>query len=256
MKQIKIVFETENNRLPANYDSFLLSFIKHAVEQRDKSLFDEWFDQGRNSSTLGKSYTFSCAFPSPKFKDDSIFLGENTFSFFLSTCDVVDLMRLYNAFVGFYRRRERYPAQDNAIWASWIGTSELPGITGSSALIKFDSSLLVRRHDRETNGDKFLSFQDEGFVETIRAAAEAALRRSGRKTPVDSFDFQPVNAKKTVVRYFNDMKVTGNIGTYAISGTPELLNFLLLSGVGSATGSGHGKFRVLNQRTQKGEYDA
>lgn len=247
MKQIKIVFETENNRLPANYNSLLLSFIKHAVEQSDKALFDEWFDKGRNSSTLGKSYTFSCAFPSPKFKDDSVFLGENAFSFFLSTCDVFDLMRLYNAFVGFYQRRERYPTQENAIWVSWIGTTELPEIRGDGALIKFDSSLLVRRHDRETNVDKFLSFQDEEFVEAIRATTEAALERSGCKTLVDSLDIRPINAKKTVVRYFNDMKVTGNIGTYAISGTPELLNFLLLSGVGSATGSGHGKFRVLNQ---------
>lgn len=247
MKQIKIVFETENDKLPSNYNSLMLSFIKHSVERSDSDLFDVWFNKSRNSSTLGKSYTFSCSFPNPRFERGGVRLGNNSFSFFLSTYDLVDLMKLYNAFVGCYQRHERFPMDGNSMEISWIGTTEIPAIVGNRALIKFDSSLLARRHDRETNRDKFLGFEDEGFIESLRASAEIAVRNAGVKTDVNLLELRPVNAKKTVVHYFRDMRVTGNIGTYEISGEPELLNFLLLSGVGSATGSGHGKFRVMNQ---------
>ena len=247
MKQIKIIFETENEILPSNYNSLALSFIKHSVELSDRTLFNEWFDKTRNSNLLGKSYTFSCSFPSPRFQGDIIRIGSNSFSFFLSTYDLVDLMKLYNAFIGCYQRHERFPMNSNSMTISWIGTTEISPIVGDRAMIKFDSSLLARWHDRETNRDKFLGFEDAGFIESVRASAEIAARNAGIKTDVNLLELRPIKAKKTVVHYFNNMRVTGNIGVYEISGPPELLNFLLLSGVGSATGSGHGKFRIMNQ---------
>ncbi|MBR0225927.1 MAG: hypothetical protein IJL92_07720 [Thermoguttaceae bacterium] len=245
MKQIRIDFETENDKLSLGYNSLMLSFIKHAVETYDNDLYSEWFDKTRNASELGKSYTFSCKFPAPRFTRDWIFLGGNSFSFFLSTYDYADLMNLYNAFLGVYARRESYPAHYNFLRIANLVTLEMPVIAGNRALIKFDSALLARRHDREKNTDDFLSYNSEGFVDSLRFSADAAVKLAGLSLPVDDLELIPIAPRKTVVHYFNGMRVTGNVGEYEIRGSTELLNFLLLCGLGSATGSGHGKFRVV-----------
>lgn len=256
MKQIKIIFETKNNRLPLNYNSLMLSFLKSAVEKSDPDLYEQWFDKSRNSSSLRKSYTFSCSFPAPVglggerlslFQTDGLQLGENSFSFFLSTSDLVDLMKLYNALLGEYKRGEFYPAKENAVRIARIFLSELPEIRSSSALIRFDSPVLARRHDKDANKDKFLKFHEGEFIDAIRDSTEKALEAAGldsRRMGVERLELVPVKARSTVVQYYG-FKVNGNIGVYEIRGATELLNFLLASGVGSATGSGHGKFRPV-----------
>lgn len=245
MKQIRVGFETSKNQLPLNYNSLMLSFIKHAVETYDPSLYDEWFAKTRNASELGKSYTFSCKFPSPRFTQDGIVIAENKFAFFLSTYDFDDLMNLYNAFLGVCNRREFYPVHYNYLSISNLDTVDVPVIAGNRALIKFDSALLARRHDREKNTDEFLDFNSEGFNEALKYSTEASLKLAGLALPVDDLELIPIAPRKTVVHYFSGMRVTGNVGEYEIRGSSELLNFLLLCGLGSATGSGHGKFRVV-----------
>ena len=139
-------------------------------------------------------------------------------------------MNLYNAFLGMESRREPYPTRYNTLWISNLATTDVPVIAGDRALIKFDSALLARRHNREKNTDEFLDYKDEGFVEALRCSTEAALKTAGVALPVDDFELKPVSPRKTVVHYLNGMRVTGNVGVYEISGSSALLNFLLLSG--------------------------
>lgn len=111
--------------------------------------------------------------------------------------------------------------------------------------IKFDSALLVRTHDREHNRDRFLAFDDMHFDESLTNIVALALERDQLKLSLDKFALHPINAKKTVISHFQDLKVTANMGIFQLEGNPSLLNYLLLAGLGSATGSGHGKFHVI-----------
>lgn len=242
MKQINIEFSAENTRLPLNYSSLMLSVIKNVVEASDPGLYNEWFDKTRN---LGKSYTFSVSLPRPSFRSDAIQLDEPRFALSLTTFDVGDLMNLYNAFVGAYQRRQTFLTSGNSFWIRGLSAQTLPPIGGSSALVKFESPLIARLHDRETNRDRFLDYTSPDFVAALRYSAERAVAAAGLSCPVDDFELVPVKPRKTVVHYFRNMRITANLGVFEAHGSPALLNFLRLSGVGAATGSGHGKFKVL-----------
>lgn len=39
--------------------------------------------------------------------------------------------------------------------------------------------------------------------------------------------------------------IDANIGIYKVTGTPELLNFLYMAGLGCRRSEGHGKFEIV-----------
>lgn len=243
MKQLKIDFTTAGEILPSNYNSLLLSFIKAAVEKYAPQIFDEWFNKERNASTLQKSYTFSCFIPGARFEQNTLIAPDNFFSLWLSTYLLSDLMTLYNAFLGTLHLP--YPAENNTITPQSLQLPLVPEIRSNRVVVKFDSALLVRSHDRQANRDRFLAFNDALFEETIRQSAASALERGRLDLRLDGFTIHPVKPRKTVISFFREMKVTANTGLFELQGDPALLNFLLLAGLGSATGSGHGKFHVI-----------
>lgn len=242
MKQLRIDFLTENDNLPANYSSLILSYIKAAVENFDPEIYRQWFDKSRDPRLLRKSYTFSCYIRGARFEQGRLILPEKSFSLYLSTFKLDDLMTLYNAFYGMLR--QKYPAERNSITAVSLDTPFVSEIKSNRALVKLESALLVRAHDRERNRDRFLAFSDDRFLDCLRESVALALERDRLDLSLDGFDFRPVQPRKTVIAHFQ-MRVTANTGVYQLTGNPPLLNYLLLSGIGSATGSGHGKFRVL-----------
>ncbi|MDD3586743.1 MAG: CRISPR-associated endoribonuclease Cas6 [Thermoguttaceae bacterium] len=242
MKELKIDFKTEGEKLPSNYHSLILSFMKASVEKFDPEVYREWFDKTQDPRTLRKSYTFSCYIRNARFEGGFVILPEKCFSLNLSTFDLRDLMVLYNAFYGTLH--QTYPADGNCITSENLRTLYVPEIKSSSVIVKLDSALLVRSHDRELNRDRFLAFSDAQFPACLHNTVALALERDHLNLSLDGFAFRPVKPRKTVVDHFR-MKVTANTGTYQLEGDPALLNYLLLSGLGSATGSGHGKFRVI-----------
>lgn len=233
---------TEGEKLPSNYHSLILSFIKASVEKFDPKVYREWFDKTQDPRTLRKSYTFSCYIRNARFEGGYVILPEKCFSLNLSTFNIHDLMVLYNAFYGTLH--QTYPAEGNSITSDSLRTLYIPEIKSNRVLVKLDSALLVRSHDRELNRDRFLAFSDQQFFPCLLDTVTLALERDHQNISLDGFSFQPVKPRKTVVDHYR-MKVTANTGTYQLEGDPALLNYLLLSGLGSATGSGHGKFRVI-----------
>ena len=242
MKQLRIDFLTENDSLPANYSSLILSYIKASVEKFDPEIYRQWFDKSRDPRLLRKSYTFSCYIRGARFEQGRLILPEKSFSLYLSTFKLDDLMTLYNAFYGTLR--QKFPAERNSITAVSLDTPSVPEIKSNCVLVKLDSALLVREHNHGLNRDRFLAFSDDRFFDCLRENVALALERGRLNLSLDGFDFRPVHPRKTVVAHYQ-MKVTANTGVYQLTGNPPLLNYLLLSGIGSATGSGHGKFHVL-----------
>lgn len=239
MKQIELCFEIEKNFLPAQYNSLILSFIKSCTQKNIPEEYPEWFGDGE---TTRKSYTFSCFFPNPKFEKECILLGENYFRVFFSTCEMRDLLLFYNAFLASHGKT--YPMSGNRMVLREIYMNNLPKIQSSPIVIKFDSALLVRFHDRDANRDEYLAFSDARFGAVLKENLAYTLQRSGYDFPLDDFEIMPVKAGKTVVSHFG-MRVNANTGIFLLNGSPQLLEHLFLSGLGSAANSGHGKFRVI-----------
>ena len=177
-----------------------------------------------------------------RFEGGYVILPEKGFSLNLSTFNLEDLMVLYNSFYGTLH--QTYPAEGNHITSFSLQTLPVPEIRSNSVIVKLDSALLVRSHDRKLNRDRFLAFSDDLFFNCLQDTVALALERDQLNFSLDGFAFRPIKPRKTVVDHYH-MKVTANTGTYQLEGNPALLNYLLLSGLGSATGSGHGKFRVI-----------
>ena len=66
----------------------------------------------------------------------------------------------------------------------------------------------------------------------------------GDKSLLDGFSIKPIEAKKTVIRHYNQM-IEASLGCFEISGDNMLLNYLYSCGVGSRTSAGFGMFEVL-----------
>ena len=54
MKELKIEFRTEEEKLPSNYHSLILSFIKASVEKFDPKVYREWFDKTKDPRNTPK----------------------------------------------------------------------------------------------------------------------------------------------------------------------------------------------------------
>lgn len=163
MKQIELCFEVEKNFIPIQYHSLMLSFIKGSVQGYSPELFSEWFGPG---GTVRKSYTFSCFFPSAKFEKERILLGENYFKMFFSTHDLRDLLLFYNVFL--QRVNGSFPMAANTFTLRSLYTPSVAEIQKSQVMVKFDSPLLVRFHDKEANRDTFLAYFDERFADVLK----------------------------------------------------------------------------------------
>lgn len=239
MRQLTLKFKTNEKTLSTDYTRGILSYIKHAISEYSEELFEEWFKKG---ITVRKQYTFSCYFPGQRYLGDRMSISENNFSINLSVYDVDSFVKLYNALL--MQRKQTFNMLGTEITLEDIRVQTLPRIECSTVLVKFDSPLIVRKHDKETNKEKYLGYEEEGFYETLNDNIEASAKAYGISS--EGFKFEPVQARKVVIRHFR-MKVNANIGIYRISGTPELLNYLFAAGIGSATNSGHGKFRIIRR---------
>lgn len=236
MQQMILKIALEHNSITADYNRAVLSYIKSAVQAYNNDIFESWFGKGK---TKRKSYTFSVLFPQPKFEKGRIKLHEARCTIYLSAYDLVEYITLYNALLA--KRNVWYPVGDNKLLLLDLVTAKIPFISSTSMLVKADSPILARKHSPD-NQDKYLTFEDEEFSKAILETIQCAT--DGLDIPTAGFFIEPVQPKKTVIYHYG-MCINANIGIFKIGGSPELLNYLLLAGIGTAANSGHGKIHAL-----------
>lgn len=236
MQQILMTMRAEDNQITADYNSLILSFIKAALHSYDREIYEDWY--GKNT-VKRKMYTYSVSMSHPKFENGHIELADTLFKVYISTYDMGEYIILYNAVNAM--RKKKYSYKDNIVQLEDVSAMNVPLISSDSVIVRADSSIIARKHT-DDNKDVFLSYSDENFSQTILNTIEMAVKDKPIRTT--GFKIEPVDAKKTVIYHYG-MRINANIGTYRLTGTPELLNFLILSGIGSATNSGHGKIRPL-----------
>lgn len=236
MQQILLTMIAENEQIPIEYNSAILSYIKSAIQSYSSEIYEQWY--GKNS-VKRKTYTYSVSFSRPQFSENFITVEDTKFKLYLSCYDLGEFITLYNAFLK--KRGELYPLKNNSITLDNLALMNIPYISGNSVMIKVDSPIIARNHTND-NKDKFFVFNDESFYSSILNTVKNSIKNTC--IDISGFSLTPVDAKKTVIHHYG-MRINANIGTYCLTGSPELLNYLLLSGIGSATNSGHGKFHII-----------
>lgn len=240
MYNIKLTFKLDKAQLPRETEKLILSFIKKTVEKADTDFFAELFQA--NSSVM-KSYCFSSYLPGAEFKKDKIILSDTYFNILFSDYNFNKLIFFYNAFLDM--KHEKYPIKDNFMYLTYVSMQKLNEISDNTLVIKMLSPLMVRKHDMNTNKDRYLVYSDEDFSDTLKANLIWQIKNSDLVIDASDFSIEPVKCRKVVVSTFGKLQ-NASIGVFKIHGNPKLLNFLYMSGLGSRRSEGRGKWEVIS----------
>ena len=174
MFQLKLSMQLENNRLPAEMERSMVSFLKASIQKESQELYEKLF--GSKKAVL-KSYCFSCYLPQAAFGKNFISLGAPEFTIFFSDADTEELLGFYN---GFLRMKfVKYPLNGNSMCLTHVAVVPLKEIQEGHVIIKMLSPLLVRDHDRENNRDRYCLFNEDDFSDVLKENTRYFLEQMG-----------------------------------------------------------------------------
>ena len=90
----------------------------------------------------------------------------------------------------------------------------------------------------------YYTYNHPDFGKTLKKNVEIFLEKLEIPLSTEGFSIVPIKGKKIVTDIFG-RKTDANIGIYKLTGSPQLLNLLYQSGMGSRRSEGHGKFEVI-----------
>ena len=107
--------------------------------------------------------------------------------------------------------------------------------------------LVIRKHDRETNRDRFFSFEDEGFAEQMREVLGYQARDAGFSMEDGrAVEFTPIQCRKVLVKHWG-IFVDATCGVFELHGKPELLQYFYQAGAGSKHSAGYGMLEIVTE---------
>ena len=114
-----------------------------------------------------------------------------------------------------------------------------PVIKQSNMNIKFSSPLVVREHNQETRHDFYYSFEKtEKFNEYLKINILEQMKAENLDSSLlDGFNIKPTNARKAVIKVY-EYSIECSLGTFNITGKPELLDYLYKAGMRSKKSNG------------------
>ena len=238
--KINLYFSLKNNVISIDYSKFIVSYIKQCLFLYDKELYKKWYE-GKNEI---KPFTFSVYFNNPVFKGEKIILGNKDMIVYFKMPISEDTIRLYNAFLARFKNKEEFKITDNSMLLTHLYSEVLKEFEDNHLIIKMNSPLISRNHDRQTNKNKYYLATDPEFKETIKMNISNVIERLNLNLALKDFEIKPLKTTKTVVRLYGSM-IQGSLGIFEIKGNKKLLNFLYQAGIGSARSSGYGSFSII-----------
>ncbi len=239
MYQYKLTFTLSNNQLPREMDRLLVSFLKSSAQAYSQHFYEKLYDKNRS---IIKGYTYSCYLPGAKFHQDRIELAGEEFSLLFSDFDQAELLSFFN---GFQQMRYRdYPIAGNSMKLTSIRMQNLQEIREEEIVIRMLSPLIVRQHDAENNKDTYYTCEMDGFQEALKENTAFFIDKMNLPVSTENFSIQTIKGRKVVVPVFG-RNTDASLGVFKLTGSAQLLNVLLLAGLGARRSEGHGKFEVV-----------
>ncbi|MEG0073289.1 MAG: CRISPR-associated endoribonuclease Cas6 [Clostridia bacterium] len=236
---IKLKIELDNSILDIKYRSSIVSFFKKSVQEYDENIYNNFYDKTLNKS---KSYTFSIILANPKFNKEEVKVENNIMYIYFSTWKYEDLLIFYNSFLG--QLNKKFSIYRNSFTLKEITFLRTNEIFSKDIIVKFLSPVIVRSHDKENNKDWYVGYDEDDFQEKLKQNISNSILNNNLIIDTTDFEIIPIKPKKVVVKLYNK-NVQANAGIYQIKGNLELLNFLMLSGIGSQRNSGFGYFKII-----------
>ena len=236
--RLKLHFSLKNPDIPSDYRPFLLSFLKHSVNNYNSTLYQKLYDNG----TTPKKYTFAVWLDNPDFQDDIVLLKSNRMTMQFSTGDTVLGVHMYNSFLRMKSKDFPIPL-GNLLSLKEITLIPEKLITDNKIQVKFISPLVVR--NRTNNKDYYYSVSHTEFQQELLRSVRYQLQLS-EDLPVsliDDFILFPIQPQKSVIQFYGQ-KMEVSLGTYEMHGNPVLLDYFYKNGISSRRSSGFGMIEV------------
>jgi len=243
--RLELQLDLEKPELSKDYRRIVLSYLKFALSEcNDGKYFEKYF-----KDTIQKDYCFSVLMKGPKFSKDKILLEEPRIKILFSCDDRRKTgLILFSAFLGIKNRK--FPlANNNAMVLKRIDQKSEKLITESTVYMQtvLGNGLCIREHDRETNRDRFITFEDEDFKEKASEILSIQAKSAGfSENKASGISLEPVQCKKVVVLHYG-VYIDVTVGIIKMTGDPDVLQYLYSVGAGSKHSAGFGALNVLRQ---------
>lgn len=241
-----IELEFDQNEIPLDYRKYFMSFLKNAFLKYDMEWFNELYHE--NDPRI-KNFTFAIHLNKPEFGRTAILLSDLKVMLNFSTGDPTIGIHFYNSLLKQLYKPYPFGAANNIVLKN-IRLLKDAVIRSDTVAVSTLSPVVIRQHDRETNLDRYYSFEDEGFKDALKAnilASAEGFIGEDIEADINDIEFIPRKVKSVRVLHYGN-KIIGNIGSFIIRGKPYLLEFLLLNGCGSRRSQGFGMLQLEEVR--------
>lgn len=234
----KLYFDLENENISIQYRKNILSFIKKSLQEYEEKQYKKFYNERDN---IIKPFTFAVFFKDSKFNGDNIIVNSKAMELNMSAEDYNTGIVLYNSFN--HQRNKKFSLNNNSMTLKNIILIPEKQIDNEEITVKFLSPLVVR--SRTDNKDYYYSYNNSEFLNILKVNVKIQLQSSNLpETLVETLNIQPINAKKTVVKFY-EKQIESSIGTFKLSGNVNLLSYLYRSGIGSKHSAGFGMFEII-----------
>lgn len=235
-------FELNKNQIPINYHRLFIHFLKSCVNSaNDGKYYDKYYD-----GTSTKNFTFAVFMDKPTFESDKILLNSNRIKLLFSTSDKMTGFIFYSSFLE--KKYKKYPmAEENFMILKNVTKLNEENITSEKMLVKMNSPLVIRKHEKDKNKDFYYSYEQEEFEKIAKEVINHQLEKEGfSKEYRETFSVIPVKCRKVIVKHYS-CKIEATLGNLLLEGNPAVLKYLLQAGMGSRKSEGFGMMELLTQ---------
>ena len=243
--RLELNFELGQPIFDVEYRKVLISFLKKSLSEANGGIYFDRFYK----DTTAKPFAFSVIFDKPNFQKNKITLGSERIKVIFSASDHnKQSMILYSAFIG-QKNRALPLAFNNSMVLKSIKEKKTEKIFSNKVIFRtvLGSGLCVRDHNKETNLDKYFTFEDEEFQEKLQTVLVSQASRAGFESSVaQNIRCKPLKCQKTVVKHYG-CYIPISMGMFQVEADPQLLQYFYEAGTASRHSSGFGVVELVAQ---------
>lgn len=239
-------FDLEQNEIPLDYRSCLLSFFKYAFKNYDEEVYENLYSKRYLTK---KPFTFSVFLGKAEFGYKDILLENNKIKLNFSTSHYEYGIYFYNAMLKMKFISYPFGGINKIILKSLNFIKEIV-INKNEIIAKTLSPIIIRKHDKEKNFDFYYDFHDDDSIKVLKEN----IINSGQvffdfdlQFDVEKLEIIPMKLKKIQILY-HDHKFIGSIGILELKGKDYLLDYLVKAGIGARRSQGFGMLEIKEVR--------
>lgn len=230
-----IDFDMSKDIITSDYRYACLSYIKKLLSNNYPEKYMQLYGEAKI-----KAMTFSVYFPNAVM-GKQIKVPNKCCKLIISSFDKELIMDLYNSSLQYRFKPFNFP-NDLVLITKHSKIEISKEIKHNSIIIKTQSPILIRNHDKDNNNDEYLTINDKNYNQILNINIKNLLK--SENFPASFVELTPIKANITSVlmkgRYYR-----ANYGIFLLkTESCELANLLYTSGIGSKRSLGFGMFEI------------